>query len=135
MLDVLQEPLLSIVSQIEDAVEKAEIEESIRQRHAKLLSPVARGYFGYFNVHDRSTHRIHDRSHPIVSLAMDTLGVEEVFEISFSYGDARVIFNSDNQDEYLNALKSRLGEAYLQDTSKTHLRQYVDDTFGADLGL
>lgn len=133
MLDVMQEPLLSIVSQIEDAVEKAEIEESIRQRHAKLLSPGARGYFTYFNVHDRSTHRIRDRSHPIVSLAMDTLGVEEVFEISFSCEDT--MFDSDIKDEYLNILKSRLGEAYLQDTSKTHLRQYVDHTFGADLGL
>lgn len=36
---------------------------------------------------------------------------------------------------YFNMLRSRLAEAYLADNTKSHLREYVDYKFGADLGL
>lgn len=79
----------------------------------------------------RNAHEIRRADSPLVQLAIFELGETEVRNISY---DQRYCMGIAS-DTYLDRLRSRLGDAYLADTSKTHLREYVDYKFGADLGL
>jgi len=84
--------------------------------------------------YDRNSHEIRMTDSNLVRLAILELGEDEVKNISFGQtSNIRSIpFDS---EKYFNLLRSRLADVYLSDTSKTHLREYVDHKFGADLGL
>ncbi|MGG5289993.1 hypothetical protein [Pseudomonas shirazensis] len=83
---------------------------------------------------DRNSHEISITDSHLVRLAILELGEDEVRNISFGQtSNIRSIpFDS---EKYFNVLRSRLADAYLSDTSKTHLREYIDHKLGADLGL
>ena len=80
----------------------------------------------------RNAHVTRLDDYPLVRLATLELGKEEVMNITYEH---RGYFIQGETKEYLNQLRSKLGALFLADTSKTHLREYVDQKFGADLGL
>lgn len=65
--------------------------------------------------------------------AIEESGAEGVEDIKF--GDMSGRGGEYTITGYFNMLRSRLAEAYLADNTKSHLREYVDYKFGADLGL
>lgn len=93
----------------------------------------------------------------LVKHAMAEFGLDAVVEASSLMANAQYAFvqclrglrlssNLDNdliglvsirKQQYLSYLQDRLADAYMAntDTSKTHLREYVDHKLGADLGL
>jgi len=80
----------------------------------------------------RSAHHILSESFPLVQAAIVELGRDEVRRISYDKTyDRPYQFRSN----YFDALKEKLADAYMLDTTKTHLRQYLDHKLGADLGL
>lgn len=80
----------------------------------------------------RSAHHILSESFPLVQAAIVELGRDEVRRISYDKTyDRPYQFRSN----YFDALKEKLAEAYMLDTTKMHLRQYLDHKFAADLGL
>lgn len=85
-----------------------------------------------FDDDNRNAHEILIADSPLVQVAILELGKEEVRDIS--YGHRGDCIRSES-DMYFNTLRNRLAEVYLADKSKTYLREYVDQKFGADLGL
>lgn len=80
----------------------------------------------------RSAHHILSESFPLVQAAIVELGRDEVRRISYDKTyDRPYQFRSN----YFDALKEKLAQAYMLDTTKMHLRQYLDHKLGADLGL
>lgn len=80
----------------------------------------------------RSEHHILSESFPLVQAAIVELGRDEVRRISYDKTYDRPFQFRSN---YFDALKEKLADVYMLDTTKTHLRQYLDHKFGADLGL
>lgn len=85
--------------------------------------------------HDRNSHEIRMTDSHLARLAILELGEDEVRNISFGQTSNIRSIPPFDSEEYFNLLRSRLADIYLSDTSKTHLREYVDHKFGADLGL
>lgn len=84
---------------------------------------------------NRNSHEILMTDSHLVSLAILELGEDEVRNISFGQTSNIRSIPPFDSEKYFNLLRSRLADIYLSDTSKTHLREYVDQKFGADLGL
>ena len=104
---------------------------------------------------DRSEYKVCYAMTDLVKHAMAEFGLDAVVEASSLMANAQYAFvqclrglrlssNLDNdliglvsihKQQYFSYLQDRLADAYMADTSKTHLREYVDHKLGADLGL
>lgn len=85
-----------------------------------------------FDDDNRNAYEILIADSPLAQVAILELGKEKVRDISYGHRYDRIRGES---EMYLNTLRTRLADVYLADNSKSHLREYVDDKFGADLGL
>lgn len=104
---------------------------------------------------ERSDYKVCYEGADLVKIAIKELGLEAVTKASHLMANAQYVFiqclrgwrlssDLDNdiiglvsirKQQYFSYLHDSLAEAYIADTSKTHLRQYVDHKFGTDLGL
>ena len=104
---------------------------------------------------ERSEYSVCYAETDLVKDAMAEFGLDAVIEASYLMANAQYAFiqclrglrlssDLDNdliglvsirKQQYFSDLRERLAEAYMADTSKTNLRQYVDHKLGADLGL
>lgn len=104
---------------------------------------------------DRSEYTVCYSETDLVKDAMSEFGREAVIEASHLIANAQYVFVQclrgvrltsaiDNdiiglvsmrKQQYFVYLHILLADAYMADTSKIHLQQYVDNKFGADLGL
>ncbi|WP_179179379.1 hypothetical protein [Pseudomonas sivasensis] len=122
---------------------KLSLEEMFAEQIAELQAECDR-----MNTLALSRQHIRFQDDKIVQLAIRELGADDVLRISRNhymkiYGVRypQIVDTTPNlddqqrRDQYLSTLKSLLGKAYLRDTSKIQLRQYLEHKFGADLGL
>ena len=104
---------------------------------------------------DRSEYKVCYAVTTLVKDAIAEFGLGAVVEASYLMANAQYAFiqclrglrlssDLDNdliglvsirKQQYFSYLQNRLADAYMADTSNTHLREYVDHKLGADLGL
>lgn len=102
-----------------------------------------------------SENQISFQGDALVQLAINEMGLDEVRNISrpaylamcdlrnyWEHGNFHRFYEdwvgtklSECKEPFFNELRARLGDIYVSDVSKTHLREYVDHKFGAELGL
>ncbi|ERT17034.1 hypothetical protein O162_20120 [Pseudomonas putida SJ3] len=104
---------------------------------------------------ERGDYKVCYEGADLVKSAIEELGLDAVAKASHLMANAQYVFiqclrgwrlssDLDNdiiglvsmrKQQYFSYLQDSLAEAYIADTSKTHLRQYVEHKFGTDLGL
>lgn len=107
--------------------------DAMSKKMAENIAMETQYHFRAIEASARRNHVIQGQELLVVKHAITALGKDAVHQVSFAH--RWMAFGPDRTDDYISKLKDLMADLYLKDNSKRYLRQYVDDKFGADLGL